>query len=288
MPDSIHIFLRIAAYARPYWKRLALGVVAGFFVGGSIFGMLSFVDNLMRPFVKPGPKIPVEQMQTPPTPAEPEDAADTAAPEGDGSVEHLRRIARKLQIPAEDEHGRMTWQFLLLTILGLPVFVALKALGTYANRYYMRWVGARIIVDIRNELFVGLQHQSLAFFGRSDVGELISRCTNDTATIESTISHTVSDVTRAPLEIGAAASFILYYAFENDLLGMVLFLLIVFPACVIPIIVMGRFIRRHTRHALRRVSDLVSRMQETFSGIRVVKAYHMENEEARRLSPCTS
>jgi subfamily B ATP-binding cassette protein MsbA len=57
---------------------------------------------------------------------------------------------------------------------------------------------------------------------------------------------------------------------------------VAFPLCVVPIIVLGHYVRKFTRRALEGVSLLVSRMHETFTGIRVVKAFHMEQTEAGR------
>jgi subfamily B ATP-binding cassette protein MsbA len=148
----------------------------------------------------------------------------------------------------------------------------------------MHWVGGRVMVDVRNELFSNLQRQSLVFFGRSDVGELISRCTNDVNVIEQAVSGTVAQITRAPFEILAPVLFALYYSWKHGLFGAVAAILLVFPLCIIPIVVLGRHVKRHSRRALSGVSRLVSRMQETFSGIRLIKACHMEETESRRFA----
>jgi subfamily B ATP-binding cassette protein MsbA len=148
----------------------------------------------------------------------------------------------------------------------------------------MRWVGARMVCDLRNDLFDQLQRQSLKFFGKSDVGELISRCTNDAGIIESVVATTAADLTRAPFEIAAALAFVVVFSIQNQLLGTISVVALVFPLCIFPIIFLGRYVKRYTHRALERVSDLVSRMHENFTGIRVVKAFHMEAEESRRFS----
>jgi subfamily B ATP-binding cassette protein MsbA len=176
----------------------------------------------------------------------------------------------------------MTWPFMVVAIAAIAFFMFLRALATYLNRYYMRWVGARVVRDVRDDLFNNLQAQSLKFFGKTDVGRLISRCTNDTTLVETVISSSVSDLTRAPLEIVAAAAFAVYFSIQQRLAPVVAWPALAFPLCVVPIIALGHYVRKFTRRALDRVSLLVSRMHETFTGIRVVKAYNMEKQEADR------
>ena len=139
-----------------------------------------------------------------------------------------------------------------------------------------------MVRDLRDELFDNLQVQSLSFFGRSDVGKLISSCTNNINVVEAVISSTVSDLVRAPFEIIAALVFVVILSVKAEMLSFVLFMSLVFPMCVVPIVILGRYVKRHTVRALERVSDLVSRMHENFTGIRVVKAFYMEKKEAER------
>jgi len=157
-----------------------------------------------------------------------------------------------------------------------------RALAIYLNRYYMRWVGARIIRDVRNALFSGLQKQSLKFFGKCDIGQLISSCTNDTIVVETVVSTTISDITRAPLEIIAAVIFVATFSIEHNLFGLILLMFFAFPLCIVPIIVLGIYVKRYTHSALEHISELVSRMHENFTGIRVVKAFNMEKKESER------
>ncbi len=265
--ETFYTFKRlITTFAKPYTARLTVGILAGFLAGGSLFGMLSFMPGLIQSFeASPPAERPVDQVE--------------ATGDRVGSIE---RLAEKYGISATRENGQMTWNFMLLTIGGMVVVMLVKAGATFVNRYCLRWVGARVVVDLRNALFASLQNQSLTFYGKIDVGRLISRCTYDTALVENAIAKTIADLARAPIEIMAAAAFILITAAKNDLGEVVIGLFLVFPLCVLPIVILGRFVKRYTRRALERISDLVSRMQENFTGIRVVKAFHMEEAEKSR------
>jgi len=269
---TVRHYRRLLTYARPYAGKLAVGVLAGFLAGGSLFGLLQVSPNLIRPF---------EAAASAPSRERGRSEGIEAQGEREGHPA-ITDIAERLGVSPTRPDGRMTWQFVALTLTAFPVLVLLRCLAIYLNRYYMRWVGARVVRDLRNALFDGLQHQSLKFFGRCDVGKLISRCTNDAVVVENVIASTVSDMTRAPVEITAAAVFVIAFSIVHGLLGSVVLMLIAFPLCIIPIVVLGRYVKRYTYRALGRVADLVSRMHENFTGIRVVKAFNMEAKESDR------
>ena len=269
MPSTFATYKRLLKFAKPYRTRLIIGILTGLLAGGSVFGVLRFVAPVIKPFT---------------TDVTPETAVeDDAGGDEQGLTESIvERAAEDLGIQKARDDGRITWQFMLLTTFGLPLFWGLKALMEFLNKYLMRWVGARVIVDVRNSLFDNLQNQSLKFFGKCDIGNLISRCTNDTRAVEGAVSKTVADLTRAPVEVIAAFTFIVFSVIEYDLFGVLLALLVWVPFILLPMVILGRRVKRYAREALGRVADVVSRMQENFTGIRVVKAFHTEAYEMKR------
>ncbi|MBO5959441.1 MAG: hypothetical protein J6Q65_04910, partial [Lentisphaeria bacterium] len=68
--------------------------------------------------------------------------------------------------------GRIAWQFFMIYVLGFVILWTLKAVATYINHYCTRWVGARVIMDMRNEIYTSLIRQSMSFYGRQDIGHL--------------------------------------------------------------------------------------------------------------------
>lgn len=270
--STFSAYRRLIRYARPYTGRLIIGIVAGLLVGGSLFGLLEISPNIIKPFeqgITAGPKG--------------EDSGIRSESDPKDKVGMVESIAARFGVSATHPDGRMTRQFVLVVgLIAMPIIVLVRALAIYLNRYYMRWVGARIIRDVRNALFSGLQEQSLKFFGKCDIGQLISSCTNDTTVVETVVSTTISDITRAPLEIIAAVIFVVTFSIKHNLFGLILLMFFAFPLCIVPIIVLGIYVKRYTHSALERISELVSRMHENFTGIRVVKAFNMEKKESER------
>ncbi len=258
------VFRRLLRYARPYRLRLGLGLAAGLLASGSLFGVLANLESALSPL----------------DPATPNVASVRGAP--DTGLNRIQGWLDRIGLSDPDHTDQVTPAFVVLALVLLPLLVGARAVGVFVNRYYTQWVCSRVVMDLRNAYFSGLQQQSLTFFGKQDVGTLIGRSTNDAGVVESLMSSTVSDMTRAPFDIAVAVSFILWFSWQHQLVGLVLALLVCFPLCVLPVAVYGRRVRQHTRQSLDRIGTVVSRMHECFTGIRVVKAYHTEAAEAAR------
>ncbi len=161
---------------------------------------------------------------------------------------------------------------LLLPILGL-----IRGLGFFLSMYYIKWVGHRVVFDLRVALFDRLQELSVYYFSRSKAGELISRAANDTMMVDRAVSTVLGDLIRQP--------FVLIF-----LLGVVIWLepvlaflsLVVFPICIIPVVQFGKRVRRNSRRAQSHLAEIVSILQESIAGVRVVKAFGMEPYERDR------
>ena len=309
-------FRRILKYAAPYKLRLTIGILAGFVVAGSLFGSLLMLPKIMNGVVPPpevdrkttalaekivavvdnsGIEKREEKVDAVREVIKPAKQLDIAK-----KVEEWKQKAEEwgvalpveykdhslywnwivaFSIKTEDAMGKMHWQFFSIFVVGFILMWTLKNLATYVNRYFTRWVGTKVVADLRNEVFKKLLGQSLQFYGKIDVGQLISRCTNDTAAIESAVANTIADATRCPLEILACASAIIYFSTQSGDYSLPIILFLGLPLAILPLIILGRRIRHIYRRAFANIAIVVSRMHEIFTGILVVKAYHAEEKE---------
>ena len=312
-------YWRILSFARPYWLRLTIGVLMGLIVGGTLFGglmllpdMATIVDQDTGQSVKnrrTAEEVLVAIEQSSPEMdreerirmvAEIMNPAD-ADPKLTKALDHLSEYQKTFHLPIEvgkrsvtvkwpvtfefpivDGLGRMTWQFFMVYAVLFVLAWLLKNVATYIGHYNMRWVSTKVIADMRNKLYERLLSQSMAFFGHQDVGHLISRCTNDTAMIETSISDVIADAVKCPLEILACLCALIVVSVQNDMFVMLVVIVVGMPLCVVPVMVLGRKIRRIYKNAFAQVAELVSRMHETFSGILLIKSNHTEKREARR------
>lgn len=161
----------------------------------------------------------------------------------------------------------------------IPLVGLVRGIGEFCSRYFIRWVGARVVMDLRNAVFTHINKLSLNYFTANRTGELISRTTNDTTMADQAVSNVVEDLAKEPLTLIFMIGTLFYL---DPLLAGASILL--FPVCILPVALFGRKVRRYSREAQRRIADVVSILQEMITGVRVVKAFGMEKYEIERFS----
>ncbi len=287
---DLKLYWRVLGYARPYWFRLTLGVLAGLLVGGSLFFALMMIPRMAVVVDPVSPEEEKAEVRT----------ATTGDRQLDQLLSQLRHYAAEYRLPLRvegrtirltwpkeyafevaDAHGRFAWQLLAVYACGFVLAWVLKNAAEYLNKYYMAWVGARAVADMRNAIFKSLVGQSLIFYGKRDVGDLISRSTNDTQTIEHCVSQSISELTCCPIQLVACLAAVYVVCRDQQNYLLVLVLLCGMPLLLLPITFISQRIRRICRRSYARIAMVVSKMHDVFTGIRVVKAYHTEEMEYR-------
>jgi subfamily B ATP-binding cassette protein MsbA len=165
---------------------------------------------------------------------------------------------------------------IVLICLAIPAIMTVRSLCSYANAYYMQWVSNRVVTDIRTQLFKKMLRHSMDFFNRMRGGFLISRITNDTRAMQMALSTVSSDVFKQPVTIIGGIAVLLLMDWKFTVVTLVLF-----PTCLVPIRVYGRRARKAVQHELEDLGQMVVTMQETFSGIRVVKSFGREEHQEK-------
>ena len=158
----------------------------------------------------------------------------------------------------------------------IPAMVFARSVFAYLNAYCMAWVSLKLLVDIRTKLFRHILSQSLDFFSKSRSGQLLQRVNNDARMAQQALTSVSSDVVTQPFTVISAILTLLYLDWKFTIGSLVLF-----PVCLIPIIVYGRKVRRAGRDEENEAGAMMVIMQEAFAGIRVIKSLAREQDEAR-------
>ncbi|HMP89008.1 MAG TPA: ABC transporter ATP-binding protein [Kiritimatiellia bacterium] len=166
---------------------------------------------------------------------------------------------------------------ILLVMLLIPLVGLIRGISEYASKYFIQWVGHRVVMDLRDAIFAHINRLSLAYFIQSRTGDIISRTTNDTTVVQSSVSNVVEDIAKEPATIIAMIVFILTLDPMLALISIVLF-----PVCILPVIMFGKRVRRFARESQQRIADIVSIIQEGVSCVRIIKAFGMEKYEQDR------
>jgi subfamily B ATP-binding cassette protein MsbA len=157
----------------------------------------------------------------------------------------------------------------------IPFIFILRSLCDYLNSYYMAWVALRVLADIRCKLYTHILHQSLEFFNRERSGNLISRVANDTRTAQVALTSISSDLIKQPLTVISAFAVLLHLDWKFTIVSLFLF-----PVSIVPIVYYGKKVRRQGKFEEERIGSMMSILQESFAGIRVIKAFAREKREA--------
>jgi len=167
----------------------------------------------------------------------------------------------------------------LLLVLPLALFAVsvLKSVFSYGQNYLMNYVGNQVITDIRQELFGKLIRLPVKYHDANTSGRLVSRVINDVTVMANAVAGVLKDVFQQGLTFLAMLGVIFY---QNWRLGGLS--VIVIPLAVLTMTRMGKRLRALAASGQERMGDMASTLQESLSGIRMVKAYGREEAEAER------
>lgn len=157
--------------------------------------------------------------------------------------------------------------------------VLLLAMASYARFFLISWVGERVVADLRSAVFNHVVGLSATFFESRRTGELISRIGTDTTLVQTVVGSSVSIALRNTLMF--AGGLVMLLVTSPKLAGLVL---LVIPLVVVPIVLLGRRVRRLSRASQDRVADVGAYVEETLNGIRVVQAFGHEAVDRARFA----
>jgi ATP-binding cassette, subfamily B, bacterial len=168
----------------------------------------------------------------------------------------------------------------LTVIVALFLLAALvNAVASYAQTYLVSWVGQRALQDLRLRIFHHLQRLSVGFYSRNRAGVLISRMTNDVQALDQLVTDGVVTLISSGLTLVGTAAILIYLDFE---LAMITFL--TFPLLAIGSVVFRIVSADAYRLTRERIALVTAYLQETLSGIRVVRAFGQEDRHRARFA----
>ena len=161
-------------------------------------------------------------------------------------------------------------------LIGVIVLSIVLSVATYARFYLMMSIGERVVADIRRAVFDHILKFAPGYFETVRTGEVISRLTNDTTLLQAVIGYGFSLAVRNSLLLVGA---LVMLAWTN--LKLTLIVVCLGPLVVLPVLLLGRRVRRLSRSGQDRVADVSIYVDEALHEIRTVQAYTHE-DHARR------
>lgn len=172
--------------------------------------------------------------------------------------------------------GKDTGIFLLVP-LGIIALFVIRGITRFTYDVSIKLAGQKAIQDIRNEMYSKNVRLDMAFFNRKSTGELMSHMTNDIGSMQEGIASVVCSLFR---DFISAFSLLCVIFYRNWELALITF--IVIPMTAYPAQLIGKKIKNASGRSLNVMGGITAILQETFSGIKVIKAFGLENTAISR------
>jgi ATP-binding cassette subfamily B protein len=163
---------------------------------------------------------------------------------------------------------------LMLLLTGL---FFLSSLATGLQFYLMRWAGLHVLREMRVQIFKHIHKLSLGYYTKNEAGQIMSRLTNDTDTLQQALSFALVQVVRGSLLI-----IWLIYAMLNKNVPLALISMIPVPIMLIATLWFSNQARKAFRRARQEIGDVNADLQENIAGVREAQAFTREDENIAR------
>jgi subfamily B ATP-binding cassette protein MsbA len=259
------IYRRVLRYLKPYTRKVAFSILLSLmfsaFSGVSIYLTIPLLETLFHA----GGATPVSQVT----------ATGTSFLPG-----WLLALKDQLSLAFRDLVFRPDPTQSLVNICAVIVIAFLfKNLFGYLQSNLMTQIEQGLVTDLRNDLYRHIHQLPLAYFTNERTGNLISRIMNDVNVVNSGISATFNTLIKEPMLVLVYLAITLILSWKLTLMAF-----IVFPLVLLIISLIGRRVHKESGLVQERIADLTSILHETISGVKVVKAFGMEEFENRKFA----
>lgn len=258
-------YFRILNYIKPYWKHLTASVIFSIFQallnGASIYLAIPLLDTL---FQQSGSS-----------------AVSTPQVSANLKTENLSWLSRIVNdvidyFKSIIFSGDTSEILLKICILIIIAFLGKNLFG-YLQSYYLAFVEQGMIKDLRNESYKHLHKLPMSYFKNEKTGNLISRITNDVNMVNTSVSAVFLNMIREPLTIMVFLGIAVSISWQ-----LTLFSLIVLPFSLIIISYIGLILRKQSGLLQQKMADITTNLHETITGVKIVKAFGMEEYENKK------
>lgn len=165
----------------------------------------------------------------------------------------------------------------LFVPLGIIALFAVRGLTRFTYDLSIKLAGQKAIQDIRNEVYASTVRMDMAFFNRRSTGELMSHATNDISAMQEGVASVVCGLFRDVLSACSLLGVIFYRNWQ-----LAIFTFVVIPLTAYPAQLIGKKIKNASGKSLNVMGGITANLQETFSGIKVIKAFGLEKLATER------
>jgi len=262
----VKTYFRILQFVKPYWRHLTLSIIFtilfALLSGLSVYLTIPLLDTLFQESTRKEAVAPTSTIEK----------ASSILPDwivkfGDDISQSFNQFVFS---------GNKTGALLKICFLVLMAFF-LKNIFSYLQAYFMNYVEYGAMKDLRDLAYQHLHQLPMSFFKQERVGNLISRFTNDVTIVQASITAAFLNLIREPLTIIVFLFIAVSISWQLTLMA-----LIVLPFTMLIIWWIGLKLRKQSGRIQSKMADITSILQETISGVKIVKAFGMEEYENKK------
>ncbi|MGE5364454.1 MAG: ABC transporter ATP-binding protein [Bacteroidota bacterium] len=261
-------YIRILKYVKIYWKHLSLSI---FFTilyavlnGASVYLTIPLLDTLFQDNPAAARQ---EKLQ---------DSSESKSLPDSGMLPGWISSAKDSLEKSFNDFmfgGSKTDALVRICILVMVAFLAKNIFG-YLQAYYLAYAEQGLIKDLRNDAYRHLHKLPMSYFKNEKTGNLISRITNDVNAVQNSISAVFLNLIREPITIVVFLGIAFSISWK-----LTLFSILVMPLSLFIIAYIGLILRKQSRRLQEKMADITTVLHETISGVKIVKAFGMEEYE---------
>ena len=161
----------------------------------------------------------------------------------------------------------------------LVILFSIKAGLVYAQNIIILGISWELVVRVREQLFSHIHKLPFVFFEDNQTGQLMSRVINDVSVMQSTITRSLKEFIQNSITLLALLGWIFYLKWDWAIISI-----LIFPVMVLPIGNIARKLKKFSHKGQEILADLSGTILESFSGVKVVRAFGMETMEEQKFN----
>ncbi len=274
-----NIFLRILVMAQPYKGRVALALLFALIFaassGATLAMLLPIFDDVLGAREDTDSSLSLDQaMSQTFIPCLEEFSSSILSGNTSSTLEKAKALPGAF---LEGIHISSPSQALLAVIITIVFLILIKNMAFFLQTFFIASVEEGMLRDLRVKVYSHLIKLDLGYFARSRSGELTTRITADVVRIKKTVTQSLITLVRQILLLGIYFFITMWVSWKLTLVTIA-----VLPPSMALILLLGKSLRRKSHRSQEKMADFASFLTETITGVRVVKAFAMEDFEEKR------
>lgn len=190
------------------------------------------------------------------------------------------KVLRKIFMEKGGEE--QTFWYIVGIAMLLPTIFALRAIFGYLSGYLMTYTSLEVLRRLKQDIFQKIQGYPIAFFEKFTSGDLLTRITSDTVSVQTVLLSFSSEIFRQPLQVVGALGFLLYLCYTKGQVVFLLIFLAAVPFCILPVQMIRKNMKRFAGKAQVRLSDMAQLFGENLDAAHEVRVFSLQKPQIEK------